>query len=95
MDRPIARSAFLRLAAGLTGVSGLMQSALAADYPAPPVRLLVGQVAGSGSDIFSRLIGLVVGPHGWLGRVLDNVDRDQLTTKENRPELPAGICIFG
>jgi hypothetical protein len=62
MDSPIARRAFLRLAAGLAGVSGLMRSAVAADYPARPVRLLVGQAAGSGSDIFSRLIRLVVGP---------------------------------
>lgn len=31
----------------LAGVSGLMQSAIAADYPARPVRLLVGQAAGS------------------------------------------------
>ena len=72
MDRPIARRAFLRLAAGLTGVSGLMESAVAADYPARPVRLLVGQAAGSGSDIFSRLIGQWLSDHLHAPFVVEN-----------------------
>jgi tripartite-type tricarboxylate transporter receptor subunit TctC len=72
MNSPIARKTFLRLAAGLAGVSGLMPSAIAAEYPARPVRALVGQAAGSGSDIFSRLIGQWLSDHLHQPFVVEN-----------------------
>jgi tripartite-type tricarboxylate transporter receptor subunit TctC len=52
-----ARRKFLRGLAGVAALPFLAQRASAEDYPARPVRVLVGQAAGSSSDIIARLIG--------------------------------------
>jgi tripartite-type tricarboxylate transporter receptor subunit TctC len=52
-----ARRKFLRGLAGAAALPFLAQRASAEDYPARPVRVLVGQAAGSSSDIIARLIG--------------------------------------
>jgi tripartite-type tricarboxylate transporter receptor subunit TctC len=52
-----ARRKFLRGLAGVAALPFLAQTASAEDYPARPVRVLVGQAAGSSSDIIARLIG--------------------------------------
>jgi tripartite-type tricarboxylate transporter receptor subunit TctC len=52
----IPRRRFLQLAAGTVTVPALSRSANAQTYPARPVRIIVGQAAGSSSDITARLI---------------------------------------
>jgi tripartite-type tricarboxylate transporter receptor subunit TctC len=51
------RRQFLHLAAGAAAVPAVSGIARAQAYPARPVRVIVGQAAGSTSDIFARLIG--------------------------------------
>jgi tripartite-type tricarboxylate transporter receptor subunit TctC len=51
------RRHFLRLASGALALPALRQSAFADTYPTRPVRILVGQAAGSSSDLTARLIG--------------------------------------
>jgi tripartite-type tricarboxylate transporter receptor subunit TctC len=53
----IARRRFLRAAAGVTALPFIARRAAAQAYPARSVRVLVGQAAGSSSDIIARLIG--------------------------------------
>ena len=53
----LPRRHFLQLAAGTAALSGVSRIARAQAYPTRPVRLVVGQAAGSGSDTFARLIG--------------------------------------
>jgi tripartite-type tricarboxylate transporter receptor subunit TctC len=52
----LARRNFLSLAAGAAALPLLPRPSAAEDYPARPVRLIVGQAAGSSSDIIARLI---------------------------------------
>jgi tripartite-type tricarboxylate transporter receptor subunit TctC len=52
----ILRRRFLHLAAGALAVPSLARTAMATDYPARPVRLLVGYSAGGVSDILARLL---------------------------------------
>jgi tripartite-type tricarboxylate transporter receptor subunit TctC len=52
-----SRRRFLHLAAVAIAVPTLPAIARAQAYPTRPVRLIVGQAAGSGSDIIARLIG--------------------------------------
>jgi tripartite-type tricarboxylate transporter receptor subunit TctC len=52
-----ARRRFLQAAAGAAALPFLSRGATAQEYPARPVRVLVGQAAGSSSDIIARLIG--------------------------------------
>jgi tripartite-type tricarboxylate transporter receptor subunit TctC len=72
MKRLLERRAFLRLAAGIVGAPAVIRSASALDYPTRPIRLLVGQAAGSGSDIFSRLIGQWLSDHLHQPVVVEN-----------------------
>jgi tripartite-type tricarboxylate transporter receptor subunit TctC len=51
-----SRRCFLRLTAGAFAAPAFVRSARAQAYPARPVRVLVGQAAGSSSDITARLI---------------------------------------
>ncbi len=51
-----ARRQFLHFAAGAAALPALPRGAAALDYPARPVRLIVGFFAGSLSDILGRLI---------------------------------------
>src|SRR5205807_8556910 len=53
----IARRRFLRVAAGIPALPFISKRAAAQNYPARSVRVLVGQAAGSSSDIIARLIG--------------------------------------
>jgi tripartite-type tricarboxylate transporter receptor subunit TctC len=53
----LPRRNFLHLAAGAAVVPAVSQIAWAEAYPTRPVRVIVGQAAGSGSDTFARLIG--------------------------------------
>src|SRR5215831_12373748 len=53
----LPRRNFLHLAVGAAALPGLSRVARAQTYPARPVRIIVGQAAGSGSDTVARLIG--------------------------------------
>ena len=50
------RRGFLTLAAGALAMPAIARRALAQDYPARPVRILVGYSAGGVSDILARLL---------------------------------------
>jgi len=51
------RRHFLHLAAGAAALPAVPRFAWAQAYPSRPVRIIVGQAAGSGSDTVARLIG--------------------------------------
>jgi tripartite-type tricarboxylate transporter receptor subunit TctC len=53
----LPRRKFLRLAAGAAALPALPRAAFGQSYPTRPVRMIVGQAAGSSSDITARLIG--------------------------------------
>jgi tripartite-type tricarboxylate transporter receptor subunit TctC len=53
----LPRRRFLHLAAMAGALPALMRAAFALDYPARPVRIIVGFAPGSTTDILSRLIG--------------------------------------
>ena len=54
----LARRRFLHLAAaGAAAIAALPRAAVALDYPARPVRLIVGFPAGTGPDVIARLTG--------------------------------------
>ena len=59
----LQRRGFLRLAAGAATLPMLLGAARAQAYPARPVRIIVGQAAGSSSDIHARLIGQWLSEH--------------------------------
>ncbi|HEV2956446.1 MAG TPA: tripartite tricarboxylate transporter substrate binding protein [Xanthobacteraceae bacterium] len=53
----VARRRFLRAAAGVVALPFVGKNVAAQEYPARPVRVLVGQAAGSSSDIIARMVG--------------------------------------
>jgi tripartite-type tricarboxylate transporter receptor subunit TctC len=53
----LARRRFLHLAAGAAALPAVSHIAWAQTYPTRPVRIIVGQAAGSGSDTAGRLLG--------------------------------------
>ena len=53
----LPRRQFLHLTAGATALSAVSRVARAQSYPTRPVRIIVGQTAGGGQDIFARLMG--------------------------------------
>src|SRR5215469_10446078 len=53
----LPRRNFLHLAAAAAALPALSRIARAQTYPTRPVRIIVGQAAGSGSDIAARLLG--------------------------------------
>jgi tripartite-type tricarboxylate transporter receptor subunit TctC len=76
----VARRRFLHLAAGACALPALAGIARAQSYPTRPVRLIVGQAAGSGSDVLARLIAQ------WLSERLG-----QPFVIENRPGAGGNI----
>src|ERR1700722_13474022 len=53
----LPRRKFLSLTAGTAAAATLPRASFAQSYPARPVRIIVGQAAGSSSDITARLVG--------------------------------------
>jgi tripartite-type tricarboxylate transporter receptor subunit TctC len=53
----LPRRQLIRLAAGAIALPSLSRIAQAQSYPARPVRIIVGAVAGSAPDVIARLIG--------------------------------------
>jgi tripartite-type tricarboxylate transporter receptor subunit TctC len=53
----LPRRNFLHLAAGAAALPAVPRFAWAQAYPTRPVRIIIGQAAGSGSDTVARLIG--------------------------------------
>ena len=53
----LPRRQFLHLAAAAAALPAVSRIAQAQAYPSRPVRVIVGQAAGSGSDTAARLIG--------------------------------------
>ena len=76
----IPRRRFLQLAAGAAMAPTLLRSAFAQAYPSQPIRIIVGFAAGSGSDIFARLMAQ------WLSERLG-----QSVLIENRPGAGGNI----
>jgi tripartite-type tricarboxylate transporter receptor subunit TctC len=76
----LPRRTFLHLAAGAAALPALSRIARA-QYPTRPVRIIVGQAAGSGSDTAARLIGQ------WLSERLG-----QQFIIENRPGAAGNIA---
>src|SRR6476619_1931498 len=52
----LPRRKFLHLAAGAAALPAVSHIAMAQAYPSSPVKIIVGQAAGSASDIVARLI---------------------------------------
>jgi len=59
----LERRNFLELAAGVAALPLAPSGARALDYPTHPVQLLVGQAAGSSSDINARLVAQYLSEH--------------------------------
>ena len=57
------RRNFLKLAAGAAAFPLVPRGASALDYPTRPVQILVGQAAGSSSDISARLVAQYLSEH--------------------------------
>ena len=53
----LSRRQFLHLAAGVAPLPAVCRIAYAQTYPSRPVRVIVGQSAGSGTDTAARLLG--------------------------------------
>jgi tripartite-type tricarboxylate transporter receptor subunit TctC len=77
-----ARRQFLQLAATSAAASALPRPAAALDYPARPLRWIVGLSAGGGSDTVSRIMAQ------WLSQRLG-----QSVVVENKPGASTNISI--
>src|SRR5215467_8580116 len=77
----LPRRQFLHLAAGAAALTAVSRAAWPQAYPTRPVRIIVGQAAGSGSDTAARLIGQ------WLSERLG-----QQFVIENRPGAAGNIA---
>src|SRR5262245_52728237 len=77
----VARRRFLRLVASTVTLPSLSPMVRAQDYPARPVRIIVGFPAGSSSDVLAGLIGQ------WLSDRLG-----QPFVVENRPGAATNLA---
>jgi tripartite-type tricarboxylate transporter receptor subunit TctC len=78
----LARRKFLRIAAGAAALSGIAPAASAQNYPARPLRLIVGYPAGGSTDLVARIMG------AWL------TDRlGQSVVIENRPGAGTNLAV--
>jgi len=68
----LPRRQFLRLAAGAAALPTLARLAFAQAYPARPVHIVVGFGAGTGLDIYARLIGQWLSDRLGQAFVIDN-----------------------
>jgi tripartite-type tricarboxylate transporter receptor subunit TctC len=68
----LLRRTFLQLAVGAAAVPALVRGAVAADYPARPVDIVVGFPPGLAIDIASRLIGQALSQRMGQQFVIDN-----------------------
>jgi tripartite-type tricarboxylate transporter receptor subunit TctC len=76
-----SRRQFLHLAAGAAALPAVSGTACAQAYPSRPVRIIVGQSAGSGTDTAARLLG------HWLSERLG-----QPFTIENQPGVGGNLA---
>ena len=76
------RRELLRIAASAAALAALPRTAWAENYPARPVRLIVGYPAGGSTDLVARIIG------SWLGERLG-----QSFVIENRPGAGTNIAV--
>ena len=77
----IDRRSFLQLSAGLSLLTVQLRAAAARDYPARPVRIMVGYAAGGSADATARLVGQ------WLSEKLG-----QQFVVENRPGAGSNLA---
>jgi tripartite-type tricarboxylate transporter receptor subunit TctC len=78
----LARRKFLRIAASAAALSGIAPAASAQNYPARPLRLIVGYPAGGSTDLVARIMG------AWL------TDRlGQSVVIENRPGAGTNLAV--
>jgi tripartite-type tricarboxylate transporter receptor subunit TctC len=78
----LARRKFLRIAAGAAALSGIAPAASAQNYPARPLRLILGYPAGGSTDLVARIMG------AWL------TDRlGQSVVIENRPGAGTNLAV--
>ena len=77
----LPRRNFLHLGASAAALPAVSRLAWAQAYPTRPVRIIVGQAAGSGSDTAARLVGQ------WLSERLS-----QQFIIENRPGAAGNIA---
>jgi tripartite-type tricarboxylate transporter receptor subunit TctC len=66
------RRPFLRFVAGTAGVSALPRIATAQTYPERPVHMIVGFAAGSGLDVYARLIAQAMSERLGQSFVIEN-----------------------
>jgi Tripartite tricarboxylate transporter family receptor len=78
----LARRKFLRFAAGAAALSGIEHAASAQNYPARPLRLILGYPAGGSTDLVSRIMG------AWLTERLG-----QSVVIENRPGAGTNLAV--